>query len=114
LDSISERKGILDSTPRRLLKTVALAAVGVSAGTVVGSYTDAVVGVSAGAAAAKAAEKMAEITTETAAGLLDIFVLERVTKGWSPRMFFDDRRNCTKWQERSPDNSLIPTKARLR
>jgi hypothetical protein len=90
LDSISERKGILDTTPRKLLKTVALATVGVSTGTVVASYTKPVIGVAAGAAAIKAAEKIAEITTETAVGLLDMLVLERVTKGRSPRMFFDD------------------------
>jgi hypothetical protein len=86
LDSISERRGLLDTTPRKLLKTVTFAAVGMGVGGLAAGYAGAAVG----AAAAAAVERLAEFTTETAMGLLDAFVLERVTKGWSPRMFFDD------------------------
>ena len=90
LDAISERKGILDSAPRKLLKAVALASVGMGVGTLAAEYAGAAAGAASGIAAAAAVEKIAEFTTETALGLLDTFVLERVTKGWSPRMFFDD------------------------
>jgi hypothetical protein len=86
LDSISERRGMLDSTPRKLLKTVVLAAVGIGVGATAGGHAGAVVG----AAAAPIVEKVAEFATDTAVGLLDNFVLDRVSKGWSPRMFFDD------------------------
>jgi hypothetical protein len=89
LDAISERKGVLDSAPRKLLKTIVMAAVGMGAGAAAASYAGPVVGAGVGMAAA-AGEKIAEFGTETALGMLDSFLLERVTKGWSPRMFFDD------------------------
>ena len=40
--------------------------------------------------------------TETAVGLLDSFVLERVAKGWSPRMFFDDLSRLRQGFEKKP------------
>jgi hypothetical protein len=86
LDSISERRGTLDSTPRKVLKTVALATIGIGLGAVAGGYAGAMVG----ATAAPIVEKMAEFASDTAVGLLDNLVLDRVSKGWSPRMFFDD------------------------
>ena len=100
LDAISERKGILDSAPRKLLKAVALASVGMGVGTLAAEYAGAAAGAASGIAAAAAVEKIAEFTTETALGLLDTFVLERVTKGWSPRMFFDDLSSFAKCQEK--------------
>lgn len=93
LDSISNRKGVMDSTPRRLLKSVAMAAIGIGVGSAAGAYAGAQAGALAGVGATMAtaaAAKMAEFATDTGIGVFDAFVLERVTKGWSPRMFFDD------------------------
>jgi hypothetical protein len=90
LDAISERRGLLDSAPKKFLKTVAFAAFGVGLGSVVGEEVGAVIGAAAGTFATLAASKMAEVTAETGLGLLDSFVLDRVTKGRSPRMFLDD------------------------
>jgi len=93
LDSISNRKGIMDSTPRKLLKSVAMAAIGVGVESAATAYAGAHVGTVAGVGATLttvAAEKIAEFATHTGIGVFDTFLLERVTKGWSPRMFFDD------------------------
>jgi hypothetical protein len=87
LDAISERKGVLDSGPRKLLKTVVMAAVGMATGGAAAAYAESL---TAGGLAAVVGAKVAEFGTETALGTLDSFVLERVTKGRSPRMFFDD------------------------
>jgi hypothetical protein len=46
----SERKGILDSAPRKLLKTVALAAVGMGVGTLAAEYAGAAIGAASGIA----------------------------------------------------------------
>ena len=102
LDAISERKGVLDSTRGKLLKAIALAAVGMGAGSIAAEYAGAAVGAASGVAAVAAAGKIAEFTTETATGLLDTFVLERVTKGWSPRMFFDDLSKLRQLPRKSP------------
>jgi hypothetical protein len=90
LEAISERKGVLDTTSGKLMKSVALPAVGMGVGAAATVYAGAAVGAAAAAASVAAAEKMAEFGAETALGLLDSFVLERVARGWSPRMFFDD------------------------
>ena len=90
LNAISERKGLLDSAPRKFVKTVAFAAVGVGLGAIVGEQAGAAIGAGAGALVSLAASKLAEVTAETGLGLLDSFVLDRVTKGRSPRMFLDD------------------------
>jgi hypothetical protein len=90
LDAISERKGLLDTASRKFVKTVAFAAVGVGLGAIVGERAGAAIGAAAGTFASLAASKLAEVTAETGLGLLDSFVLDRVTKGRSPRMFLDD------------------------
>ncbi len=86
LDAITERKGVLDTTSRKILKTVTLAAVGVGTGSIVAGHTGAMVG----AAMTPIVEKLSEFATDTTWGILDGFVLDRIAKGWSPRMFFDD------------------------
>jgi hypothetical protein len=90
VEAISERKGIFDSGPRKLLKTVGFAAFGVIAGTVVGEEAGLAIGTAAGTFAGMAAIKLAELTAETGIGLFDAFILDRVAKGRSPRMFLDD------------------------
>ena len=90
LDAISERKGLLESAPRKFAKTVAFAAVGVGLGTIVGEQAGLAIGSAAGTIAGLAAIKLAELVAETGMGLLDTFVLDPVTKGRSPRMFLED------------------------
>ena len=90
LDSISESRGTFDAPSRKFLKTVAVAAVGVGASAVATGYAGAAIGAAGGVATALAVEKAAEFMAGTVTGVLDGFVLDRVAKGWSPRMFFDD------------------------
>ncbi len=86
LDSIGVHRGFLNSKGGKVFKSVLLASVGVGAGSIIGGEAGAVVG----GIAAPIVEKVAEVATESAIGFLDSFVLDRVTKGLSPRMFFDD------------------------
>jgi hypothetical protein len=90
LDAISERKGAFDTTSGKILKTIALAAVGTGVGAVASEYAGVAAGAAASAASILGVQKAAETAAGTALGLLDGFVRERVAKGWSPRMFFDD------------------------
>lgn len=90
LDAISDQQGVLNTTSGKILKNVLLAAVGTAGGTAASEAAGASVGIAAGAATMLAAQKGAETVAASALGLLDSFLLERVAKGWSPRMFFDD------------------------
>jgi hypothetical protein len=70
-----------------------------AAGAVAAGYVDAAVG----AATVVAVEKIAEFTVEIALGLLNTLVLERVTKGWSPRMFVDDLSKLCQVSAKGPN-----------
>ncbi len=99
LDAISGQRVTNGTTGKKLLKTVALAVIGVGVCSVTAGYAGMAAGAAAGVGstlAAVAAEKLAEFATETGLGLFDNFILDNIAKGWSPRMFFDDLSKITR------------------
>jgi hypothetical protein len=82
IDSIAERSGFFETRKGKVTKSVVMTAIGASIGAAIGGAEGALGGV----AAAKALETGAEFTLD----LVDEFLISGLTKGWSPRMFFDD------------------------
>jgi hypothetical protein len=97
LEAIGEPKRGAGSVSGKFVKAVGFAAVGVALGGVLGDKAGLTIGAAAGVMAGAAASKLTEVASDTALGLLDAFVLDRVIKGRSPRMFLDD---LTKLRER--------------
>ncbi len=98
VDSISERKGLFESAPRKFTKTIALAMLGAGSGLALGELAGGPLGAAIGTigggfvsqTAPVVAQKLIEMSAELGVDLLDTFALDRVAKGWSPRMFFND------------------------
>jgi hypothetical protein len=89
VDAIANAKGMFDSAPGKFTKSVLMTSVGIGVGAAIGgSLEGAVWGVSA----AKVLEPLADLGLD----LLDAFLLDGLTKGWTPRMFFDDLNKLKK------------------
>lgn len=84
LDSLTDAKGLFDSAGGKFVKSVAVTALGAVIGASIGGVEGAEVGAVAG--------KVLEPAVHLGLDLIDSFLLERITKGWTPRMFFDDLR----------------------
>lgn len=84
LDAISDPKGFFETPKGKVVKAVALTSVGSGIGALAGGAEGAVTG----ALVAKALEPLGHFGLD----LLDEFVVNGLTKGWSPRLFFDDAR----------------------
>lgn len=80
LDAISKVSKSNTNTSKRLTKTVALSAVSTIAGTLVAGPYGGAVGFSAGLGGSLGVD------------LLDEFLLKKISRNWSPRVFFDDIR----------------------
>jgi hypothetical protein len=87
LDSISEAKGFFQTTGGKITKNIAMTAVGTAVGASIGHYFETTtLGVLGGIAVPKLLEPIADSGLD----LVDQFLLEKLTKGWTPRMFFND------------------------
>jgi hypothetical protein len=82
VDSIAEATGFFETRKGKVTKSVVMTAIGAGIGAAIGG----VEGALGGAVAAKAVETGTEFTLD----LVDEFLVSGLTKGWSPRMFFDD------------------------
>lgn len=85
IGAIANSKGILDTPRGKFTKSVVMTAVGAGIGMAIEASPAAAL---LGAGAAKALEPAAELGLD----LLDVFLLDGLLKGWTPRMFFDDLR----------------------
>lgn len=84
VDAIVNAKGFFQTSKGKITKTVAMSSIGAGIGAVLGGVTGSV----AGATAAKFIEPAADVALD----LVDEFLIDGLTKGWTPRMFIDDLR----------------------
>jgi hypothetical protein len=84
IDSIVESKGFFESKKGKLLKSVVMTAIGAGVGAVIAGAGGAIGGAFVG--------KTLDIGADLTLDLVDEFLLNGLTKGWTPRMFFDDLR----------------------
>jgi hypothetical protein len=82
VDSIAESKGFFETRKGKLTKSVVMTAISTGIGALIGG--------AAGAMGGAAAGKPLEIGADWVLDLVDEFLISGLTKGWSPRMFFDD------------------------
>jgi len=92
LSALEEAQGFFQTTPGRFVKTIAVSAIGLAVGSKVGGA----VGAAAGAAGLTIMKPLIEPLAGTGWDLLDEFVLNGITKGWTPRMIFNDLRELSK------------------
>jgi hypothetical protein len=83
IEDIANARGILDGTGGKFTKSVVMTAVGTGIGAAIGASPLAAV---SGGLVAKLLEPAAEFGLD----LVDNFLLDRLLRGWTPRMFFDD------------------------
>jgi hypothetical protein len=84
VDSIADAKGFFETRRGKFTKSIVMTAIGGSIGAIIGGAEGAIGGV--------AVAKTLEIGSDLALDLADEFLISELTKGWSPRMFFDDLR----------------------
>jgi len=82
VDAIADAAGFFETRKGKVTKSIVMTAIGAAIGAAIAG----VEGALGGAAAAKAVETGADFTLD----LVDEFLIGGLTKGWSPRMFFDD------------------------
>jgi len=82
VDSIADAKGFFETRKGKVTKSVVMTSIGAAIGAAVGGAEGAL----GGAFAAKVLETGADFGLD----LVDEFLISGLTKGWSPRMYFDD------------------------
>uniref|UniRef100_UPI001F080915 hypothetical protein n=1 Tax=Vibrio cholerae TaxID=666 RepID=UPI001F080915 len=82
IDSIVNSKGFFETKKGKLTKSIAMTAIG-------GAIGGAIAG-PGGAVGGAGALKLLEPAADIALDMLDEFVLSGLTKGWTPKMYFDD------------------------
>jgi hypothetical protein len=91
IDSIADTKGFFETKAGKLTKSVVMTSLGAGIGALIGGVEGTVGGAVVG--------KGLEVGADFALDLVDEFLLSGLTKGWSPKMFFDDleklRRTAT-------------------
>jgi hypothetical protein len=95
IDAIVNQKGFFQTRTGKLTKTIAMASIGSGIGALVAGVPGSVTG----AALIKAAEPAVDFAID----LVDEFLLDGLTKGWSPRVFVDDIRKLS--EKPKPSNS---------
>lgn len=95
IDAIVDQKGFFQTRTGKLTKTIAMASIGSGIGALIAG----VPGSLTGAALIKAAEPAVDFALD----LVDEFLLDGLTKGWSPRVFVDDIRKLS--EKPKPNNS---------
>lgn len=82
VEAIANSKGFFQTKTGRFTKNVAMSAVGASVGLLIAGP--------AGAAGGAGVAKLLEPAADFGLDMLDEFVLSGLTKGWTPKIFFDD------------------------
>ncbi len=85
VDAIADAKGFFQTVTGKLTKTAVMSSIGAGVGAVLGGVPGGVLGVGA----AKILEPAADVVLD----LVDEFVVDGLTRGWTPRIFLDDLRN---------------------
>jgi hypothetical protein len=88
IDAIANAKGFFQTTTGKLTKTAATSSIGAGIGAVIGGIPGVVMGASVG--------KILEPAADIALDLVDQFLIDGLTKGWTPRIFIDDLRDLRK------------------
>lgn len=86
INAIADAKGFFETRKGKVTKSVAMTAIGTGIGTLIGGAE--------GGAAGAITGKLLEPAADFALDLLDEFLISGLTKGWTPRMFFDDLRKA--------------------
>lgn len=81
IDAISNSKGFFETKKGRFTKNVAMALIGAGVGSAAGPVGTAVGGVLG---------TMVEPAADFALDMVDEYLISELTKGWTPRMFFDE------------------------
>ena len=92
VEAIANAKGVLDTAGGKFTKSVVMTAIGAGTGFAIEASSAAAL---LGVGVAKALEPAAEFGLD----LVDSFLLDRLLKGWTPRMFFDDLRKLNSRQK---------------
>lgn len=82
IEAISNSKSFFQTRTGKFSKSIAMTTIGAGVGALIAGP----VGIAGGAAAGKILEPAADLGLD----LIDEFILSGLTKGWTPRMFFDD------------------------
>lgn len=82
IDVIANAKGFFQTTAGKITKSIAMTTIGGG----IGAMLAGPVGAAGGATAARVLEPVTDLGLD----LIDEFVLSGLTKGWTPKMFFDD------------------------
>jgi hypothetical protein len=86
MNSIQDPRNFFESRKGKFIKSLAMTAIGTGAGAVIDQGL-------AGFAAGALISKIAEPAVDLGLDLLDEYLLNNLTKGWQPRMFFDTLKN---------------------
>jgi hypothetical protein len=84
VDSIAEKTGFFETKKGKLTKSVVMTGIGTGIGAMIGGFEGALGGAAVG--------KAVDFGADWALDIIDEFLISGLTKGWSPRMFFDDLR----------------------
>jgi len=82
IDLIANSKGFFETKKGKFVKTIVMSAIGAGVGALIAGHTGAVGGVGV--------SRILEPTADIGLDMLDEFVLSGLTKGWTPKLFFDD------------------------
>lgn len=86
LDALQEGLGFFETRAGRTIKSIAICSLGFVAGRMVGGMADAMLG----GATASVLSPYIDKATDIAWDQIDEHLLQGLTKGWTPRMFFND------------------------
>lgn len=84
-EAIVEGRGFFQSNSGKITKAIATTAIGTAVGALLGSQIEGAV-IAGSLALSKVLDPLADLGLD----LLDTFVLDGLTKGWTPKIFFDD------------------------
>jgi len=87
IDAIADAKGFFETKKGKLAKSVAMTTVGAGVGALIA-------GAEGGFFLGATAGKLLEPAADFAMDMIDEFLISGLTKGWTPRMFFDDLRKA--------------------
>jgi hypothetical protein len=93
VDAIADAKGFFQTIPGKLTKTAVMSSIGAGIGAAIGGLPGGVLGLSAA--------KFLEPAADVALDLVDQFVVDGLTKGWTPRIFMDDLRDLSSDAQKS-------------
>lgn len=82
VDTIANAKGFFQTAKGKLTKTIVMGSIGAGVGSALAGPVGGIVGATAA--------KLIDPATDIVLDLVDQFLIDGLTKGWTPKMFFDD------------------------